>query len=155
MDDQAKKICLWLAALAIVGFAFLSAVNATKYVAGVYGVTSGGSYCGGFDSLGDWFSGQSACEDLLPARLGIIVAGLGLALIPIYFAQRKRPANVRVSAAPTQQASNVPRRPEANVQRSAAVSASPTPGAVAPGSGQPQPLSALVPRNRTSRPVTR
>ena len=41
--------------------------------------------CGGFGSLKNWFSDQSACEDILPRRLAI---GLGVFFTCAYFGEK-------------------------------------------------------------------
>lgn len=91
-----KRAALWLGALAIVGFAFLAAVNASHTYVGYTGVSE---QCGGFGSLNDWFSERSGCEELLPGRLAVLLIGGGIAIVPIYFAEKERPARSRIGPA--------------------------------------------------------
>jgi hypothetical protein len=38
------------------------------------------------NSLDDWLS---ICDELLPARLAVMLIGSGIALVPVYFAEKK------------------------------------------------------------------
>ena len=108
-----KRSVLWLAALTILGFVFLAAVNASHDVAGtpegprsgLYGTyyaapTAGTSYCGGFGSLDDWFSKHIGYEEVLPSRLAVLIIGFGIALVPIYFAEKAPPPIIGEHAGP-------------------------------------------------------
>jgi hypothetical protein len=89
--DSTKRTVLWLAAFAIIGFAFMAAVNASYE--GPRFDSSGyfASTCDGFESIGDWFGDLTGCKALLPSRIAVLLVGFGLALIPIYFAEKKPP----------------------------------------------------------------
>jgi hypothetical protein len=87
---MSKRAALWLGALAIIGFAFLAAVNASRTSVSSLGIRE---TCGGFDNLDEWFD---MCDDLLAARLAVLLIGGGIAVVPIYLAEKEAPARRNV-----------------------------------------------------------
>lgn len=97
---MSKKQLLLILGFVALGFTFLAAVNAT----------SDGGFCGGFGNLKDWFTDDSSCEDILPARLAVLAIGLGVFFTCAYFGEKadreKGTAGDRPRAAPTASTSN-------------------------------------------------